>query len=52
MMDIENRIPLCEYPRPQMARDSYMCLNGRWTLKFISDGKDAREIHRVGSILA
>lgn len=43
MMDIENRIPLCEYPRPQMARDSYMCLNGRWTLKFISDGKDAKE---------
>ena len=23
-------IPLCEYPRPQMVRDSYQCLNGLW----------------------
>ncbi len=23
-------IPLAEYPRPQMVRDSYMCLNGYW----------------------
>lgn len=22
--------PLSEYPRPQFARDSYICLNGRW----------------------
>ena len=22
--------PLCEYPRPQLKRDSYLCLNGAW----------------------
>ena len=33
------RIPLAEYPRPQMARDSYLCLNGVWELKFLSDAE-------------
>ena len=23
-------MPLAEYPRPQMRRDSYRCLNGTW----------------------
>ena len=22
--------PLSEYPRPQLVRDSYLCLNGKW----------------------
>ncbi len=35
------KIPLSEYPRPQMVRDSYLCLNGRWDLTFISDGDSA-----------
>ena len=35
-------VPLSEYPRPQMKRDSYLCLNGQWNLQFISDGKDAK----------
>ena len=26
-------IPLCEYPRPQFKRDSYLCLNGEWEFK-------------------
>ena len=26
-------IPWKEYPRPDMKRDSYMCLNGKWNLK-------------------
>ena len=34
-------VPLSEYPRPQMKRDSYFCLNGQWNLQFISDGKEA-----------
>ncbi len=34
-------VPLNEYPRPQMKRDSYYCLNGQWNLQFISDGKEA-----------
>ena len=24
------RVPLSEYPRPQLKRDSYICLNGQW----------------------
>lgn len=31
-------IPFCEYPRPQMKRDSYICLNGQWDLKI--EGKN------------
>jgi len=33
------RIPLSEYPRPQMVRDSYLCLNGVWDLRFLSDAE-------------
>jgi beta-galactosidase/beta-glucuronidase len=27
------KIPLSEYPRPQLRRDSYLTLNGKWNLK-------------------
>lgn len=37
------RIPLSEYPRPQMVRDSYLCLNGTWNLRFLSDGDKAED---------
>ena len=37
------RIPLSEYPRPQMVRDSYLCLNGKWNLRFLSDGDKAED---------
>lgn len=37
-------VPLSEYPRPQMRRDSYMCLNGTWELKFLSDGENAKSV--------
>ena len=36
------RIPLSEYPRPQMVRDSYLCLNGVWDLRFLSDAEIKR----------
>lgn len=36
------QIPLSEYPRPQMVRDSYLCLNGVWNLRFLSDGEKAQ----------
>ena len=36
-------VPLSEYPRPQMVRDSYLCLNGTWNLRFISDGEKAED---------
>lgn len=41
---MSERIPLAEYPRPQMVRDSYLCLNGRWELRFLSDGEDAKPV--------
>lgn len=28
---LDNRVPLPEYPRPQLRRDSYLCLNGEWS---------------------
>ena len=36
-------IPHSEYPRPQMVRDSYLCLNGTWNLRFLSDGDKATD---------
>ncbi len=39
--------PWQDYPRPQMKRDSYLCLNGRWSLSVIRDGKT----EAVGEIL-
>ena len=36
-------IPHSEYPRPQMVRDSYLCLNGTWNLRFLSDGDQATD---------
>ncbi len=30
-------IPLSQYPRPQMVRDSYMCLNGKWQYAITND---------------
>ena len=37
-------IPLSEYPRPQLVRDNWLCLNGTWDLKFISDGDKAETV--------
>ncbi len=34
-------IPLSEYPRPSLKRDSYFCLNGKW--KFTVKGSDKTE---------
>ncbi|MBQ8508496.1 MAG: beta-galactosidase [Clostridia bacterium] len=34
-------IPRSEYPRPQMVRDSYICLNGEWQFE-IDHGKSGR----------
>ena len=32
-------IPFSEYPRPQLRRDSYLCLNGKWSFRTESGGK-------------
>ncbi len=28
--DLDPNLPFSAYPRPQLARDSYLCLNGQW----------------------
>lgn len=33
-------IPLSEYPRPQLRRDSYLTLNGKWSLKKVKNEGD------------
>ena len=35
----DKNIPWDEYPRPQMRRDSYLCLNGKWDLKITNNDK-------------
>ncbi len=34
----KNRIPFFEYPRPQLKRDSYFCLNGYWDFSIRNNG--------------
>ena len=34
-----DRIPWDVYPRPQLRRDSYLCLNGWWDFTVTADGK-------------
>ena len=36
------QIPWNEYPRPQLRRESFLCLNGKW--RFAINGADAGEI--------
>ena len=31
---LDREMPLAEYPRPQLVRNSYVCLNGRWECAF------------------
>ncbi len=33
----KGEVPFAEYPRPQLVRDSYLCLNGQWKLKIRRD---------------
>lgn len=37
--DLNRECPLCEYPRPQFKRDSYISLNGAWKLEFSNTDK-------------
>jgi len=41
--EINRSCPLSEYPRPQMRRDSYLCLNGKWQCAFTQNGEEPRE---------
>ncbi len=40
---LDRDCPLPEYPRPQMRRDSFLNLNGRWEYAVRSDGKAPEE---------
>ena len=41
-------IPLSEYPRPQLRRESYRCLNGVWELeKRKSGGQGPVETYKI-----
>ena len=35
-----NNIPFSEYPRPQLVRDSYLCLNGEWDFKILNNNTE------------
>ena len=35
--------PLPEYPRPQMVRDSYICLNGKWDYAILNKKQTLKE---------
>lgn len=37
-------IPLSDYPRPQLKRDSYFCLNGEWEMALTGKGGFTRKI--------
>lgn len=39
--DVDQNCPLSEYPRPQMERKSWTCLNGPWDYAITKDGKEA-----------
>ncbi len=36
----ENPIPFSQYPRPQLRRNSYLCLNGLWDFRIVRKGED------------
>ncbi len=35
----ENAVPFSEYPRPQLKRSSYLCLNGKWDFEIKRKGE-------------
>ena len=43
---MQTAVPLSEYPRPQMERDEWLCLNGKWDYRGGKDASDALEPSR------
>ena len=44
---IQKEIPFGDYPRPQLKRDSYLCLNGKWSFRI----KHGEALRKQGEIL-
>ena len=41
--DVDRNCPLSEYPRPQMHRKQWVCLNGPWDYAILPDGERPEE---------
>ena len=41
--EVDRSCPLAEYPRPQLRRSDWLCLNGLWEYAFTSDVRDVPE---------
>ena len=39
-VDNMNQLPCSEYPRPQMKRESYLCLNGEWNFSIYGENRN------------
>ena len=39
-VDNMNQLPCSEYPRPQMKRESYLCLNGEWNFSIYGEKRN------------
>ena len=47
--DEMGEIPLSEYPRPQMRRESYLCLNGVWRYQKVKGGEQIQGEWKISS---
>lgn len=48
---VNSQIPLSDYPRPQMRRDNWQCLNGLWDYAILKDSTDSKPTKFDGKIL-
>ncbi len=39
--------PFASYPRPQMVRDSYLCLNGKWDFSVVTKKKGREKLGKI-----